>query len=75
MTVFARKTLARMRTEMRLHVLAHGLKCVARIAGIGEMMRVTNARATQARISLANWRPRPHTLHRPPSRLLRATGR
>jgi hypothetical protein len=43
MTDFPTKTLARVRTEMSLHVLACGLKRVTRIFGIGEMMRAMSA--------------------------------
>ena len=43
MTIFARKTLARARTEMSLHVLACGLKRVTRILGIDEMTRAMSA--------------------------------
>ena len=39
-THFLTKTLARVRTEMSLHVLAYNLKRVMRILGIGELMRV-----------------------------------
>jgi transposase len=38
-THFLTKTLARVRTEMSLHVLAYNLKRVMRILGIGAMMR------------------------------------
>ena len=44
-THFLTKTLARVRTEMSLHVLAYNLKRVMRILGIGEMMRAMSARA------------------------------
>ena len=37
------KTLAPVRTEMSLHVLAYGLKRVTRILGIGEMLRAMSA--------------------------------
>ena len=37
------KTLARVRTEMSLHVLAYNRKRVMRILGIGEMLRVLMA--------------------------------
>ena len=43
MTDFLTMTLARVRTEMSLHVLACGLKRVTRIFGIGEMMRAMSA--------------------------------
>ena len=36
-------TLAPVRTEMTMHVLAYGLKRVTRIFGIGEMMRAMSA--------------------------------
>jgi transposase len=39
-THFLTKTLARVRTEMSLHVLAYNLKRVMRILGIAEMLRV-----------------------------------
>jgi transposase len=39
-THFLTKTLARVRTEMSLHVLAYNLKRVMSILGIGELMRV-----------------------------------
>jgi hypothetical protein len=39
-THFLTKTLARVRTEMSLHVLAYNLKRVMQILGIGEMLRV-----------------------------------
>src|SRR6516164_6244755 len=42
-TRFLTKTLARVRTEMSLHVLAYNLKRVMRILGIGEMMRAMSA--------------------------------
>jgi transposase len=42
-THFLTKTLARVRTEMSLHVLAYNLKRVMRILGIGEMMRAMSA--------------------------------
>jgi transposase len=42
-THFLTKTLARVRTEMSLHVLAYNLKRVMRILGIGEMLRVLTA--------------------------------
>ena len=42
-THFLTKTLARVRTEMSLHVLAYNLKRVMRILGIGEMLRVLMA--------------------------------
>jgi hypothetical protein len=38
-----RKTLARVRTEMSLPVLAYGLKRVTRILGVGEMMHAMSA--------------------------------
>ena len=37
------KTLARVRTEMSLHVIAYNLKRVMRILGIGAMIRVLTA--------------------------------
>jgi len=37
---WAPRTLARVRTEMSLHVLAYNLKRVMRILGIGEMLRL-----------------------------------
>jgi hypothetical protein len=40
---FLTRTLARVRTEMSLHVLAYNLKRVMRILGIGEMLRVLRA--------------------------------
>jgi hypothetical protein len=43
MTDLETKTLAPMRTEISLHVLAYGLKRVTRILGIGEMLRAMNA--------------------------------
>ena len=42
-THFLTKTLARVRTEMSLHVLAYNLKRVMRILGIGELLRVLMA--------------------------------
>ncbi len=42
-THFLTKTLARVRTEMSLHVLAYNLKRVMRILGIGAMLRVLMA--------------------------------
>jgi len=42
-THFLTKTLARVRTEMSLHVLAYNLKRVMRILGIGAMLRVQMA--------------------------------
>ena len=42
-THFLTKPLARVRTEMSLHVLAYNLKRVMRILGIGEMMRAMSA--------------------------------
>jgi transposase len=42
-THFLTKTLARVRTEMSLHVLAYNLKRVMRILGVGEMLRVLTA--------------------------------
>ena len=42
-THFLTKTLARVRTEMSLHVLAYNLKRVMRILGIAEMMRAISA--------------------------------
>jgi hypothetical protein len=42
-THFLTRTLARVRTEMSLHVLAYNLKRVLRILGIGEMLRVLRA--------------------------------
>src|SRR5713101_1666705 len=42
-THFLTKTLARVRTEMSLHVLAYNLKRVMRILGIGELMRAMHA--------------------------------
>src|SRR5271169_3756621 len=44
-THFLTKTLARVRTEMSLHVLAYNLKRVMRILGIGKMMRAMSALA------------------------------
>jgi hypothetical protein len=44
-THFLTKTLARVRTEMSLHVLAYNLKRVMRILGVAEMMRAMSARA------------------------------
>jgi hypothetical protein len=38
-THFLTRTLARVRTEMSLHVLAYNLKRVMQILGIGEMLR------------------------------------
>ena len=40
---FLTRTLARVRTEMSLHVLAYNLKRVMQILGIGEMLRVLTA--------------------------------
>ena len=57
MTNIARKMLARVRAAMSLHVLAHGLKRVTRILGVGDMMRATSARVAQARISLEKLAP------------------
>jgi transposase len=42
-THFLTRTLARVRTEMSLHVLAYNLKRVMRILGIGELMRLMRA--------------------------------
>jgi len=42
-THFLTRTLARVRTEMSLHVLAYNLKRVMQILGIGEMLRVLTA--------------------------------
>jgi transposase len=42
-THFLTKTLARVRTEMSLHVLAYNLKRVMSILGVGEMIRVIKA--------------------------------
>jgi transposase len=42
-THFLMKTLARVRTEMSLHVLAYNLKRVMRILGVAEMMRAMSA--------------------------------
>ena len=42
-THFLTKTLAHVRTEMSLHVLAYNLKRVMRILGIGELLRVLTA--------------------------------
>jgi transposase len=42
-THFLTRTLARVRTEMSLHVLAYNLKRVMRILGIGAMMRAMSA--------------------------------
>ena len=42
-THFLTKTLARVRTEMSLHVLAYNLKRVMSILGVGEMSRVMKA--------------------------------
>jgi hypothetical protein len=42
-THFLTKTLARVRTEMSLHVLAYNLKRVMRILGVAEMMRAMSA--------------------------------
>ena len=42
-THFLTRTLARVRTEMSLHVLAYNLKRVMRILGIGEMLQVLRA--------------------------------
>jgi hypothetical protein len=42
-THFLTRTLARVRTEMSLHVLAYNLKRVMQILGIGEMLRVLRA--------------------------------
>ena len=42
-THFLTKTLARVRTEMSLHVLAYNLKRVMSILGVGEMIRVMKA--------------------------------
>ena len=43
MTDWVTKTLAPVRTEMTLHVLAYRLKRATRILGIGEMLRATSA--------------------------------
>lgn len=48
MTDFVKNTLARVRAEICLNVLAHVLKRVTRILGIGEMMRPMSACATPA---------------------------
>jgi len=42
-THFLTRTLARVRTEMSLHVLAYNLKRVMRILGVGELMRLMRA--------------------------------
>jgi transposase len=42
-THFLTRTLARVRTEMSLHVLAYNLKRVMQILGIGQMLRVLRA--------------------------------
>jgi hypothetical protein len=42
-THFLTRTLARVRTEMSLHVLAYNLKRLMQILGIGEMLRVLRA--------------------------------
>ena len=42
-THFLTKTLARVRTEMSLHVLAYNLKRVMRILGIGAMLAAIRA--------------------------------
>ena len=42
-THFLTRTLARVRTEMSLHVLAYNLRRVMQILGIGEMLRVLRA--------------------------------
>ena len=42
-THFLTRTLARVRTEMSLHVLAYNLKRVMRILGIEELMRAMRA--------------------------------
>ena len=42
-THFLTKTLARVRTEMSLHVLAYNLKRVMRILGVAELMRAMSA--------------------------------
>jgi hypothetical protein len=42
-THFLTKTLACVRTEMSLHVMAYNLKRVMRILGIGAMLRVLMA--------------------------------
>ena len=42
-THFLTKTLARVRTEMSLHVLAYNLKRVMRILGIGAMLAALRA--------------------------------
>ena len=42
-THFLTRTLARVRTEMSLHVLAYNLKRLMRILGIGQMLRVLRA--------------------------------
>src|SRR5271169_3516721 len=42
-THFLTRTLARVRTEMSLHVLAYNLKRMMQILGIGEMLRVLRA--------------------------------
>ena len=42
-THFLTRTLARVRTEMSLHVLAYNLKRVIQILGIGQMLRVLRA--------------------------------
>jgi len=50
---FLTKTLACVRTEMSLHVLAHNLKRVMHILDITEMMAAMRSRAVPARIWLA----------------------
>jgi len=42
-THFLTRTLARVRTEMSLHVLAYNLKRVMQILGIGQMLRALTA--------------------------------
>jgi hypothetical protein len=47
-THFLTKTLARVRTEMSLHVLAYNLKRVIRILGIGKMLAALRAWGARA---------------------------
>jgi hypothetical protein len=61
-THFLTKTLARVRTEMSLHVLAYNLKRVMRILGIGELMRAMSAWAARLVLRFMSRRSRPYPL-------------
>ena len=54
-THFLTKTLARVRTEMSLHVLAYNLKRVMRILGIEELMRAMRAMMFKSAYATLFW--------------------